>query len=1291
MVEGGVHAAADAVLLVVLALAEGEDEGRAVLAEAGHEDGEGAHALLAELLLLGRDHLLQVRRRRVLGRRRVALGEHDVQHVDGSALERVLGRRVAAEDAVEGVGEGGARREHRRHAVAGGVGRALGREVARLKVPLGDGHVVRLARLEVLDVVGHVDAAQVGLHGLLRELVVGEERGQQVGGEVGLRRHLRGAQLVQVLLDVREGLGRGLGLLHGEELARLEGHVRVGPLVHARHGLEHALQRRRQLAERLDLEDRGEGGEGADEGERRRVAVAQVHVRHHRRQHVLHAVLVALDELVDGRVHGLADELLLHGGVLREQRRPDTEGVGALAVGELLGRVDDGGHGGALGLARLALGQAREVAVHHLNHLGGHRLRGLLVRLVQVVRQVAPQGHLQRRGALVAEVGHGVEHGLGQQRPVREGAQQLLHQGLHVLVVARHHQLQVLLRGPRGVQGVGVRVRGPGGRLGQVELVREGHDALHLGGVLELEGAEEVALLDDGARGLARRHLARLARLEGHDHLHRLNLHVGLAALHLAALRHEVAHHLARDVRAQLRGVVGLGQQHGHAVEDHAQAQGLLVCEHLVGDAAVHDEKGAVRHLAHLGLRRLAVDGEAQRVRRHAAHVEEVLGVLVRRLHLEGRHLREGSRGELALGEVGEEGLLRLADAAEGAHRRGAHDHVGRVHLDAEGATRNEAVQPRRVDGVLLELFGLQELHEVLDGGADLAVDEELLEGEHQGLARLLARGARGEEVAELRVGELVHAAVGRHRKVAPDVAGRLEVDALNLAGGGLEALVGVLRGDAGGDHVAVDGAGLGRVEVECLAEIVGVRLVVGSNLRHHVERDAHGHLELSRRQRDAREALGDGVLHLEPRVELEEVVLVGLGVVEVLDGACRPVANLLAQADSGVHHLLEGLGLGDGGRALLEDLLVAPLGGAVAAVERDGVAVLVADNLDLEVARLGTELHEEDGRAGHLVHHLGVGGAERVLRERLADALAAATLRGLEHHGVADPVRRVHRLLLRLDARRVEEVLVDLVVLVKARLDVVAVPGHGGHVRGLGEERRADLVAEHAHHRGGWAHESDLPPELLGQLRKHVGELGVLRCVAPAHHHGVHLLRHGGVRDELHVGVVVGVAPARHLHKVVRAANELGVGREVVGRGEDNELDDALVAKLVVGPLADAHNGLQRGHAVVRNKNFANHPLAATVGDILGQFLHGLALSVQGDGEVRRRGEDPSAAAVDRGRVEARRERGGARNPARVGMGYLGRGREGRGLGARIEARSGRHQGPRACQQAQEACDAHP
>ncbi len=95
--------------------------------------------------------------------------------------------------------------------------------------------------------------------------------------------------------------------------------------------------------------------------------------------------------------------------------------------------------------------------------------------------------------------------------------------------------------------------------------------------------------------------------------------------------------------------------------------------------------------------------------------------------------------------------------------------------------------------------------------------------------------------------------------------------------------------------------------------------------------------------------------------------------------------------------------------RGLLDQLLVAALDRAVALAEMDHVAVLVGQDLDLDVARVGQVALEVHGRVGEELLALARGALERVLElvlgERDAEALAAAATRGLDRHRIADRV----------------------------------------------------------------------------------------------------------------------------------------------------------------------------------------------------------------------------------------------------------------------------------------------
>ena len=110
----------------------------------------------------------------------------------------------------------------------------------------------------------------------------------------------------------------------------------------------------------------------------------------------------------------------------------------------------------------------------------------------------------------------------------------------------------------------------------------------------------------------------------------------------------------------------------------------------------------------------------------------------------------------------------------------------------------------------------------------------------------------------------------------------------------------------------------------------------------------------------DAGDHLGDRMLDLQARIHLEEIeraVLAG----DELDRAGGIVADGLGERDGLLAHLAPRRLVEKRRRRLLDDLLVAALDRAFALAEIDDVAVLVAEHLDLDVARIGDELFDED------------------------------------------------------------------------------------------------------------------------------------------------------------------------------------------------------------------------------------------------------------------------------------------------------------------------------------------
>jgi hypothetical protein len=174
-------------------------------------------------------------------------------------------------------------------------------------------------------------------------------------------------------------------------------------------------------------------------------------------------------------------------------------------------------------------------------------------------------------------------------------------------------------------------------------------------------------------------------------------------------------------------------------------------------------------------------------------------------------------------------------------------------------------------------------------------------------------------------------------------------------------------------------------------------------------ERLAAGHHELEADQVEAGDGFGDRVLDLDAGVDLQEPeAVVGE---EELDRAGADVADGVGHGQGGVAEAAAEVGVdGDRGR-LLDQLLVAALDRALTLEQVDHVAVLVGEELDLDVAGGIQPAFEEDGGVAEGGRRLaagrvdGGGQAGRVVDDPHADA--AAAVGRLDQQRVADLLPR--------------------------------------------------------------------------------------------------------------------------------------------------------------------------------------------------------------------------------------------------------------------------------------------
>ena len=213
----------------------------------------------------------------------------------------------------------------------------------------------------------------------------------------------------------------------------------------------------------------------------------------------------------------------------------------------------------------------------------------------------------------------------------------------------------------------------------------------------------------------------------------------------------------------------------------------------------------------------------------------------------------------------------------------------------------------------------------------------------------------------------------------------------------------------------------------------------------------------------DAGDLFGHGVFDLDARIDFDEVEFAGVGIHQEFDSAGGDVVGGLGDRHRIAAQFLA-LRFGEiGRRRALHHLLMAALHRTVALEQMHDIAVLVAEDLHLDMAGAFHQLFEIDlvlAESGlglalgddHVVHEL------RFVADH-AHAAATAAPRRLEHHRVTDLggefLDGLKIVRQRIGGRHHRHADRDRQI---ARGDLVAEPAHG--VRGRADERNAGFRA---------------------------------------------------------------------------------------------------------------------------------------------------------------------------------------------------------------------------------------
>ncbi|ROV86895.1 hypothetical protein VMCG_10866 [Cytospora schulzeri] len=514
-----------------------------------------------------------------------------------------------------------------------------------------------------------------------------------------------------------------------------------------------------------------------------------------------------------------------------------------------------------------------------------------------------------------------------------------------------------------------------GTKLGQVAKERLG--LLDTARVVEDKYTQDVSSFQCSTGLLDELDHTILLSEEGHVHLHDLHFSENLTSLNVLAVLDRVRDQLSRTGRSELSGIVLLLEQAGLAVDRDTSGTHLFLPVHAVTAAVKENKEATIAESANTDRALGPVDEEVVAVQARPGDGELVAEAFIDEVHGEdsleyvlGRNLTL-VQARLVVSNALLASKMRLGDST-------ANDSESGVRALSSKLVGDELVQPASGDGVVLEGLRLQELDEILDSGAEVTTNAQFLEGDDHVFPRCLSVLTVGENVTKLGVGETVNTRSGTDREVTPHIGATPEVQVVHDTIGRLETLAGILGGDTASSGVTLGSRsalylGTGLV-LELEVDWRGcprVNTVQQTNVANAVQGETHGNLELSSGKVHTADHFGGGMLDLETRVQLQEVELVFVVRVKVLHGTSGDVTDELAQSDCCLLHGPESVGLGDGDRRLLDDFLVTSLDRAISAEERNVVAVLICEQLDLQVTRTAGKLHDEDGRARDLASSL--------------------------------------------------------------------------------------------------------------------------------------------------------------------------------------------------------------------------------------------------------------------------------------------------------------------------------
>jgi len=256
----------------------------------------------------------------------------------------------------------------------------------------------------------------------------------------------------------------------------------------------------------------------------------------------------------------------------------------------------------------------------------------------------------------------------------------------------------------------------------------------------------------------------------------------------------------------------------------------------------------------------------------------------------------------------------------------------------------------------------------------------------------------------------------------------------------------------------------------------IRIEAIQKTNIPNAMKWQTHGNLKLCSGEIDASDHFRRRMFDLKSWIKFEKVeFVIGVGV-EIFNGSGGNISNKLSQTNGCLFHFSEGFLAGDGDRGFFDDLLMSSLDGTISTKERDIRAILIGQQLNLQMPSIPCHFHDKNRRARDFSHDLSIKTRELFRTINFSNTLSSTSLGSFDHDGISNAIGMRESFFSVVRTGFVIDVISDsdeTCFVDDDFIDANTRPVYAGDLSGLGDDGGGNFVAEGSHG-GAWRSDED-------------------------------------------------------------------------------------------------------------------------------------------------------------------------------------------------------------------------